>query len=298
MATLADMAAFVAVMEHRSFSKAGRELRVSTAVVSARVAHLEKQIGVRLFNRTTRQVVPTEEAKPYFEDCKKILHQVEDAEAALSSRKENPSGDLKLTAPLVFGERYVAPLLPEFQKIYPDLRVRFHLSDSITDLLSSGMDMAIRIASLPDSTLVAKKLADSPRVLCAAPDYLDHAGIPQKLDDLLEHNCLLLRFPGSTQFQWHFNTGDGTRSLPVSGALDSDNGNVLRQWALAGHGIALKSRWEVEDDLNTGRLAIVLEQIPPLPVSISALYPQGRIVPPKVRVLLNYLGQAFKSWNP
>ncbi|MFT6558405.1 LysR substrate-binding domain-containing protein [Sneathiella sp.] len=295
MATLTDMAAFVAVVEQGSFSSAGRELRVSTAVISARVARLERQIGVRLLNRTTRQVVPTEEAKRYYQDCKNILGQVEQAEASLSSRRENPSGSMKITAPIVFGRRYLASLLSEFQLAYTDLQIRLHLADHFVDLVGEGMDMAIRIADPSDSSLVMKKLADSPRVICASPDYLNVNGCPEKPDDLLRHNCLLLRFPGSTQFQWRVQTATGMQTIPVRGQLDSNNGDVLRQWALEGRGLVLKSRWEIEDDLKAGHLIPVLEKYPPSPVSISALYPYGKMTPMKVRLLIDYLAEKVSA---
>ncbi len=295
MATLTDMAAFIAVVEFGSFSQAGRELRISTAVVSARIAKLEKQIGVRLLNRTTRHVVPTEEALIYYQDCKQILQQVEMAEAALSSRREHPIGSLKITAPLVFGRRHLAPLLPAFQKDYPDLQIRLHLTDSFVDLLKEGMDLAIRIADLPDSTMVARKLGDSPRVICASPKYLKKAGLPKVPEDLLNHECLLLRFPGSTQFQWRFEKGNESLTVPIQGRLDSNNGDVIREWALDGFGICMKSRWEIEQELKDGMLIEVLSDFQPQPVTISAIYPQGKIVPPKVRIFIDYLAKSFRG---
>ncbi|MEH6477925.1 MAG: LysR family transcriptional regulator [Sneathiella sp.] len=295
MTNLTDMAAFVAVVEHKSFSQAGRELRVSTAVISARVAKLEKQIGVRLLNRTTRQVALTEEAYLYFEDCKRILEQVEMAEAALSSRRHRPAGTLNISAPTVFGRRHLAPLLPVFQQDYPELQIRLHLSDGFVDLLKDSIDMAVRIATLPDSSLVARKLAESPRVLCAAPSYLARAGQPASLQDLLEHNCLLLRFPGSQQFQWEFEEAGRSQIIAVSGNLDSNNADVLREWALAGFGICLKSKWEVADDLKAGRLVEILPETPPRPVTVSAIYPLGNIVPPKVRLAIDFLKNQFKG---
>jgi len=295
MANLTDMAAFVAVVEHHSFSNAGRSLRVSTAVISARIAKLEKQIGVRLLNRTTRQVSPTEEAYLYFEDCKRILAQVEQAELALSSRRDKPVGVLKLTAPVVFGRRFLAPLLADFQDIYPDLHIQLHLSDGFNDLLKEGMDMAVRLATLPDSTLVARKIGESPRLLCAAPSYVDAAGMPETPTDLLKHNCLLLRFPGSRQFQWEFGEGLARQVVGVKGFLDSNNADVLRDWALAGHGICLKSRWEVEAELADGRLVEILPDSPPRPVTISAIYPLGNFVAPKVRLFIDFLVKNFKA---
>lgn len=295
MATLQDMATFVAVVEQGSFSKAGQELRVSTAVVSARIARLESQIGVRLLNRTTRQVVPTEEARRYHEDCKAILKQVEDAEASLSSRKDNPSGSLRITAPIVFGRRYIAPLLPTFQEEYPDLQVRLLLSDSFVDIVGEGIDLAIRIADLPDSSMRMRKLGESPRIFCASPAYLAKNGTPQTPQDLLNHNCLLLRFPGSTQFQWRIHDGEKELTLPVTGTLDSNNGDVLRDWAVAGKGIVMKSRWEVEEELRSGVLVEILQQYTARPVPISVIHPHGQMTPPKVRLMVEFLADAFKN---
>jgi len=293
MASLKNMAAFVAVVEYKNFSQAGRELRVSTAVVSARVAKLEAEIGVRLLNRTTRHVVPTEEALIYFEDCKRIIAQVDAAEATLSSQERQPVGSLKVTAPLVFGRRYLAPLLPVFQKQYPKVQIRLHLSDTLVDLIKDGMDMGIRIADLPDSTMIARKLGDSSRVICASPDYIKRAGLPQTPNDLLGHNCLLLRFPGSTQFQWSFLNEGKKYTVPVKGDLDSNNGDILRDWALTGRGICLKSRWEVEKELENGELVEILKEFELPLVSISAIHPSGHITPPKVRLLIDFLVKSF-----
>lgn len=289
------MAAFVAVVEQESFSKAGRELRLSTAVVSARVAKLEQHLGVRLLNRTTRQVSPTDEALEFFEECKNILSQVEVAEAVLTSRRLSPSGALKITAPVVWGRRYLAPLLPEFQTRAPDLQIRLNLTDEFVDMVADGIDIAIRIAPLKDSSLKSVHLGESPRVLCASPDYLKRHGTPQNLQDLLEHNCLLLRFPGSSQFQWHFEAGGKIQSLAVKGSLDSNNGDIIRDWALAGTGIALKSRWEVAEHIRKGELVPILTDAAPLPVNISALYSSGTIQPPKIRLFLDYLKSQFQT---
>ncbi len=298
MASLSDMAAFVAVVEKASFSQAGRELRLSTAVISARVAKLERDLGLRLLNRTTRQVAPTDEAKAYYEDCKAILEQVELAEAALSTRQNNPTGTIRLSAPTVFGRIILGSILARFQSLYPDINIHLHLSDSFVDPLKDGYDLVIRIGKLENSSFIARKLADSPRVICASPSYLKDKGTPSSLDDLMEHNCLLLRFPGSTQFQWSFNIKGEQITLPVSGSLESNSGEALRDWALAGLGISLKSRWEVDEYLKAGTLVELLSDTPPQPVSISALYPSGKILPLKMRLLLDFLADQFSDGIP
>jgi DNA-binding transcriptional LysR family regulator len=298
MASLSDMAAFVAVVEKASFSQAGRELRLSTAVISARVAKLERDLGLRLLNRTTRQVAPTDEAKAYYEDCKAILERVELAEAALSSRQNNPTGTVRVSAPSVFGRLFMGPMLAKFQALYPDINIHLHLSDSFVDPLKDGYDLIIRIGKLENSSLIARKLADSPRLLCAAPTYLEQKGAPKNLDDLMEHNCLLLRFPGSTQFQWDFSTKDKKITVPVTGSLESNNGEALREWVLAGLGISLKSRWEVAPHLKAGTLVELLPETPPSSVPINALYPSGKILPLKMRLLLDFLGDQFAGGIP
>ncbi|WP_159104375.1 LysR family transcriptional regulator [Sneathiella glossodoripedis] len=291
------MAAFVAVVEKGSFSQAGRELRLSTAVISARVAKLERDLGIRLLNRTTRQVAPTDEAYAYFEDCKTILEQVELAEANLSSRQNNPKGTIRISAPTVFGRKYVAPALAKFQQKYADINIHLHLADSFVDPLKDGFDLVIRIGKLENSSLIARKLADSPRILCASPSYIEKRGMPEKIEDLLDHNCLLLRFPGSTQFQWEFRKGGSTVRLPITGSLESNNGDVLREWALEGLGITLKSRWEVITLLRDNRLIEILTDTPPAPVSINALYPLGKILPLKMQLILDFLSQQFQDFT-
>ncbi len=298
MVTFRNMVAFVAVVEQGSFSKAGRELRVSTAVVSARVARLEEEIGVRLLNRTTRQVSPTEEALKYYEDCTKILVAVALSEERLSTAKQSPKGSLKVTAPVVFGRRHIAPMIPRFADLYPELQLQLRLSDRIEDLVGDKLDVAIRIGHLPSSTLMARKLADSRRTFVAAPSYLEENGAPRHPTELLNHNCLLLRFPGSTQFQWQYAEEGILKTLAVDGRFDSDNGDVLRQWALAGEGIALAHRWEVNEDIQAGRLIPILLDTPPMPVPISAVYAQGSHMPSRSRLFIDYLSNLFKDGIP
>jgi DNA-binding transcriptional LysR family regulator len=298
MGSLVDMAAFVAVVEQGSFSQAGRELRQSTAVISARVAKLERQIGVRLMHRTTRQVVPTEEALVYFEACKKILLDVEDAEAALTPMDKNPRGSITISAPVAFGRRCLAPVISRFSSFHPELEFRLQLTDRQIDLVKDKVDLAIRFADLEDSTLKARVLAHDHRVICATPEYLERAGTPEVPSDLLKHKCLMLRFPGSTQFQWQIVQNARLVTIPVKGNLDSDNGDVLRDWVLEGRGLAIKSVWEIIEDLNAGRLVRVMLNYPPMSYPIWAVFPGGPYPPPRLRLWIDHLVGAFKSWDP
>jgi DNA-binding transcriptional LysR family regulator len=190
---------------------------------------------------------------------------------------------------LGFGRRFLAPLVSEFHTLYPRMEIRLRLSDHVIDLLSESVDVAVRMAVLPDSSLVVRKIADCPRVLCASPGYLQANGRPRTPDDLLQHNCLLLRYPGSAQARWTLNAPDGPTVVPVSGRFDADDGDVLTEWALQGAGITLKPYWEVADHLNRGELEVVLPEFPPDEVSLTLLYPNKHLLPARVRLFADFL---------
>ena len=288
-----DMAIFVRVVELGSLSAAGRDMRMSPAVVSNRIARLEGDLGIRLLHRTTRRVNPTEEGTTFYEHCVTILNELEQVESLLTARTDEPRGPIKVTAPAVFGRMHVAPFVPAFLEKYPNMQVRLHLTDSLVDLIQERIDLAIRIAHLEDSTAIVRKLAPNRRVIVAAPAYLEKHPAPKEPADLLEHNCLLLRFPGSKQYRWTLEAPDGPVTLRVSGNMDSNNGEALRDWCLAGYGLALKSLWEVGEDISAGRLIVVLPDFPPLGYGIYALYPHSRFVPARVRFFIDFLAEKY-----
>lgn len=289
MADTDDMAIFARVVELGSLSAAGRSLRMSPALVSNRIARLEGQLGVRLLNRTTRKVDCTGEGASFYEHCRSILAQLEQARSDLAERTTRPSGPIKVTMPCGFGRRYIAPHVPAFLERYPDIQVRLDLTDRLVDLIEEQVDLAIRIAALEDSSSIVRTLAPNRRMIVGAPAYFARHGRPAVPDGLLQHNCLLLRFPGSQQYRWTLDTPDGPVTLPVAGSMDASNGEVLRDWCLAGQGLALKSLWEVWEDLRDGRLEAVLTDCPPPGHSITALYPHSRHLPIRVRVFIDYL---------
>ena len=295
MADTEDMAVFVRVAELSSLSAAGRDLRLSAAVVSNRIARLEQRLGVRLLNRTTRRVNVTREGEIYYEHCVRILNEIERAESEVSARRDLPRGALTVTAPTAFGRRHVAPHVPAFLELFPEISFRLHLSDRFSDLIGERIDLAIRIAELKDSSAIVRTLAPNRRVICGAPRYLKARGRPQRPEDLLDHSCLLLRFPGSQQFQWTLGGPDGPTTVSVGGTMDSDNAEVLRDWCLAGHGLALMSLWEVGEDLAAGRLETVLPDHPPPGHAITALYPHSHYLPPRVRVFIDFLAKTYGS---
>src|SRR5262249_25892825 len=293
-----DMAIFVRVVELGSLTAAGRDMRMSVAVVSNRISRLEGRMGVRLLNRTTRRGQPTPEGALFYEHSLAILNELEQAESGIAEKTDDPRGPIRVTAPSVFGRMHVAPHVPTFLARYPHIQVRLHLSDQFVDLIQERMDLAIRIAELGDSNAIARKLAANRRVIVGAPGYLLRHGWPHEPTDLLKHNCLLLRFPGSKQFRWTLETPEGPVTLRVSGNMDSNNGEVLRQWCLAGQGLALKSIWEIVEDLNAGRLQIVLPEFPPHGHAIYALYPQNRFLTSRVRVFIDYLAALYGPVPP
>jgi DNA-binding transcriptional LysR family regulator len=288
-----DLAIFVRVVELGSLSAAGRDMRLSAAVVSNRIARLEKDVGTRLLNRTTRHVSLTEDGARYYEHCVVILNELEQAESALDAITAEPRGPIKVTMPSVFGRQHVAPHVPRFLEKHQQMQVRLHLTDTLVDLIQERIDLAIRIAELTDSTAIVRKLAPNRRLIVASPEYLKRHGTPKVPEDLLDHNCLLLRFPGSKQYRWTVQGPDGPITLRVTGNMDSNSGEALRDWCLAGHGLALKSLWEIVDDLNGGRLVPVLTDYPPPGHAIYALYPHSQHAPPRVRVFIDFLAELF-----
>lgn len=286
---LNELKVFVRAVELKSISAAARNLRLSAAAASHRILQLEEQVGVRLLNRTTRSLQPTEAGCIFYEHALNVLEAVERAESSMAMASGVPTGSLRVAAPLGFGRRILAPLVQEFHELHPKVEVRLRLSDHAVDLLSESVDVAIRMSALPDSSFIVRKLADCPRVLVASPSYLAKHGAPQRPEELLQHNCLLLRFPGSTDFRWTLNTPEGPSTLPVSGKFDADDGDVLTQWTLEGAGIMLKPYWEVADHLESGRLQVVLPDHPPEPVSLVMLYPHRHLLPAKVRVFADFL---------
>ena len=293
MSDVSDWAVFARTAELSSLSGAGRELRLSAAVVSSRIAKLEKRLGVRLFNRTTRRVNLTEEGQIFYEHCTRILKEIDLIETTIGSRTEGPRGAITVTAPTGFGRLHVAPFMPAFAARYPQVQVRLHLTDRITDVIRDGTEIAIRIADLTNFSFIVRKVAPNQRVIVGTPEYLEKNGEPKTPEDLLQHNCLLLRFPGSQQFQWTLDGPEGPETLSVRGNLDSDNGEVLTQWCRQGAGLALKSMWEVGDDIREGRLKVVLPDWSPPPHAIYALYPHSRLLPPRVRAFIDFLAEVY-----
>lgn len=291
MPQIENIRMFVRVYELGSMSEAARDQRVSPAVASSRIARLEKHLGVRLFNRTTRRIHPTEHGLAYYDGATKILQAIAEAEAAVATIANNPRGSIFVAAPLGVGKRFIAPHVPDFKDAYPDIQVRLRMSDRNVDITKEGIDVAFHLGNLQDSALRLQKIADCPRVLCAAPDYLARRGTPAHGQDLIDdrHDCLLLRFPGASEQEWTLLTDTGPRKFRVTGPYESDDGDVLTDWALAGRGIANKPVFEIAEYLKNGTLVPVATQTPPTPAALSCLYPHKRYQDPKINLFIDFM---------
>ena len=282
---------FVRVYELGSMSAAARDQRISAAVASSRISQLEDYLSVRLFQRTTRQLSPTEQGNIFYAGACKILESIDEAEAAVNSITQSPRGLLHVAAPLGVGRRLIAPLVPEFKREYPLIDLRLRLSDRKLDLTAEGIDLRFFLGVPEDSTLRIRKIADCPRVLCAAPGYLAERGQPKNASELTDgtHDCLNLRYPGAPEFQWPLQTSEGTSRFAVKGPFESDDGDVLTNWALQGHGIVLKPVFEIAEHLASGALVPVLENTPPIPIQMAMLYTHRRHQDPKTRLFIDFM---------
>jgi DNA-binding transcriptional LysR family regulator len=288
---------FVRVYELGSMSAAARDQRTSPAVASARVSDLEKHLGVRLFARTTRSLQPTENGRIFYDGARRVLEAIDDAEAAVMDVTQNPRGTIFVAAPLGIGRRFIAPRVPAFKDLYPQIDVRLRLSDRGVDVVAEGIDVAFHLGLLEDSTLKVRTIADCPRILCAAPAYISRRGMPADGWALVSdrHDCLNLRFPGAREFQWTLMTTDGPRKFEIGGPFESDDGDVLTGWALDGRGIVMKPEFEVAEHLRSGALVPVAVGTPPMPVQLSTLSQHRRLKDPKVQLFTDYMSNQVRE---
>jgi len=293
---ITGMRIFVRAVSAGSLSAAGRHLGISPAMATKHVDALEAHLGVKLLHRTTRRLSLTEAGSDYLEACLRILPEIEEAEASAASQRVEARGLLRMNVPLTFGSRYIAPLVPAFSQRHPAVRVELGLNDSQVDLIDGGWDMAVRIGRLADSTLQARRLADCPLVVCAAPAYLDERGVPRKVADLAQHNCL--SYTLSQSKDWTFGR-DGNARVTVSGDLLANNGSALVAAAVGGQGIIYQPQFIVAGALRRGELVVLELDKPAMDVGgIHLLYPPDRRPPAKVRVMADYLIESFKDEVP
>jgi len=293
------MQAFVAVAEAGSFSAAAARLGIARALVSKRIAGLEQTLGARLLNRTTRRVSLTGPGHEFLARSQRILAEYEVAASTLSSLHAEPTGRLKLSAPMSFGTAHLAPLVPAFMREHPRLVLELVLNDRYVDLVEEGFDLCVRIGSLADSSLVARRLATVRLVLCASPDYLRRRGTPGSAADLARHRGLLYSHANAgSGGRWQLSGPDGALAVDVPAALSANNGDVLMQAAIAGEGITLGPSFIVGNALRSGALVEVLGHLAPRPLGLYAIWPANRLLPVKVRLFVDFLAARFADPPP
>ena len=293
MDRLKQIETFVSAWTRGSLTAAAKAEGVAPAVIGRRIGALEERLGVKLMLRTTRKLTLTHEGSAFLEDCQRVLADLGHAEASVSAGGVKASGHLRVTAPAGFGRRHVAPLVPEFLAHHPEVSLSLNLSDRVVDIVNEGVDCAVRVGDLPDSSLVSVRLADNRRLCVAAPAYLQRAGVPATPAELSRHACLTLSSEASQSRGWAFVVdGQLTRQRP-SGALDCSDGQVLHAWCLRGMGIAWRSTWEVEQDVAAGRLHVVLADHAAPPNGIYAVFAQRKHLALRVRLWIDFLKHSY-----
>jgi DNA-binding transcriptional LysR family regulator len=293
MDRLKQIESFAAVAAKGSLTAAALAEGVAPAVIGRRIDALEERLGVKLLVRTTRRLTLTHEGSAFLEDCQRILADIANAEASVSAGGVKASGHLRITAPAGFGRRHVAPLVPKFLALHPDVSLSLNLSDRVVDIVNEGFDSAVRVGDLPDSSLVSVRLADNRRLCVAAPSYLKRAGVPKQPAELMRHECLLLSSDASQTRGWAFKVDGEVTHLRPSGRLDCSDGQVLHAWCLQGLGLAWRSTWEVEEQIAAGELQEVLAEFAAPPNGIYAVVPQRRHLPLRVRLWIDFLKHSF-----
>ncbi|EIC86225.1 LysR family transcriptional regulator [Serratia sp. M24T3] len=299
MDNLGDIRLFVETANLGGLSAAGRRLGLSPAAASARLVKLEAELNTRLFERTTRQLRLTEEGSLYLAHCIQALAALDDARAALLAGRTAVMGKIRIAATSDFGRRMLKKWLDEFGELYPQVQFALVLADSLSNLLQDDLDLAIRFDVPPDSSMVARKLAPNRRVLCASPSFIATHGVPANPGELDKFQCIVLCSTNGIANEWRFTQGQLSETYVVPSALarETNDGAVAREWAVEGKGIAMKSLWDIQEDLRSDRLCIVMPEwrTPELPV--HAMYQRSRYMAPRVRALLDFLIARFADEN-
>lgn len=290
---LQEIETYLRVVELGGVSRAAEDLALSKSVVSKRLSELEQRLGARLLHRSTRNVSPTDTGRLFYQQARSALHELRAAAETAALTDSGLRGRLRMLAPMSFGTLWLTPLLVAFMREHPQIGITLHLDDRISDFEREGYDLCVRISHIGDSALIARKLTSSRRVLCCSPNYAARRGIPQRLEELLEHDCIGYSNVSSGQF-WSFESGDGTGeplTFSPRGQFASNNGEVMREMALAGQGLALLPSFIVHRHLRDGSLLEVLPDSRAAPYSIYALYPRSSRASRKVLALCDFLQQ-------
>lgn len=295
MEAISDLAFFSLIMKRGSLVAAAQELGVTPPSVSKRLAALEARLRVRLLNRTTRRISLTPEGETYLAEGVRIISDMEALEQKISGGNIIPKGLLKISATFGFGRRHITPQLSVFAREYPEVEVQLHLTDRPINLVEQGFDAVIRFGEIPDARLTARKIADNRRLVCASPAYLKQNGIPASPRDLQRHSCILLRESDEIYGSWHFRSGARQETVKVRGPLSANDGECAIAWALDGHGIILRSEWDVAPFLRSGRLRVLLEEWELPPADVYIVFPTKNNLSAKTRALVDFMVSAFAS---
>jgi LysR family transcriptional activator of dmlA len=289
-----DISLFAMIAKLGNMAAVAQQLGVTPPVVSRRLAALEKRLGVRLMNRTTRSISLTPEGEAYLLDGSRILDQLQALEHRIGGGSSQPQGTLRVAATLGFGRKYVSPLLARFADQYPEVDVQLHLSERPFNLIEQAMDVAVRFGELADGRLTARLLAQNRRLLCASPQYLERAGVPEHPRDLGRHNCIFIREGDETFGTWHLRNGSDHMSIKVRANLSTNDGHSALAWALEGRGILMRSQWDIADHVRNQRLVPVLESWQTPGADIYVVFQTANQLPAKTRHLVDLLVQAFE----
>ncbi len=297
MSDAQDLAFFALLARHPSLASAAPELGVTPPAVSRRLAGLEKRLGVRLFHRTTRRLSLTPEGERYLEEGGRILREIDTLERSLAASREQPRGLLRINATFGFGRRLLAPAISDFATQYPEVEVLLELTDRPLDLAAHAMDIGIRFGEPPDRRVLARKIVSNRRLLCAAPAYLTTHGEPATPRDLTDHRCIVIRENTSAFNNWQLSDGRQQTLVKVRGPLSTNHGEVAVDWAVAGHGILLRSEWDIATLLDSGQLRQVLPAWADASADVHAIYPQRHHLSAKVRVFIDFLADRFAAYR-
>ncbi|MBL4719821.1 MAG: LysR family transcriptional regulator [Alphaproteobacteria bacterium] len=292
-----EMTVFVEVVREGGFSAAARNLNRTPSAISKQISRLEDRLSVRLLNRTTRQLSTTDEGETYFHRAEAILADIAETEELISNQGATIRGQLRVTCSTAFGRQQIVPILPEFLAKYPELKMQLSLSDTMVDLVQEGFDVAIRMAELNDSSLVARRLAVAQRVVCAAPSYFEKHGAPKHPTELVEHNCLVLRAAAAMN-DWAFLLDGEVHTIHVDGGFEANSGVAVHEATLAGLGISQLATFVSAPDLRAGRLVSCLDEYVISETPVYAVYPHRRHLSQKVRVFIDFLVEIFGGTPP
>ncbi|MBW4644543.1 MAG: LysR family transcriptional regulator [Goleter apudmare HA4340-LM2] len=292
MDRIACMKSFVRTVETGSFSAVAREMDTTQPTISKQIAALEEYLDVQLLLRSTRTLSLTDAGIRFYEHCQRVLEAVAEAESSVGKRQK-PTGGLRVSCPVAFGQLQVVPRLKAFLERYPDLKIDLMMADHFADLIEEGVDLAIRIGNVQDTSLITQRIGTTRRVTIGHQSYFERAGEPQTPEDLVKHNCLVYTRL-ATGNEWHFQGTQGVIQVAVSGNFQANNSTAIRAAVCAGLGIAVSPVWLFGDALGDGSLQVILKDYQPVPLPIYAVYRRGRFVPAKVRCLIDFLSKEFQ----